>query len=118
MSRRTGPDAATRALVLARDGGSCVICGSTQNLQIHHRAGRRMGGTRRPEINSPANLLTLDLECHQSVESRRRDALDRGLLLPQSVEDPSAWPVCWHGQVVLLTHDGQALPVTDPWDAA
>lgn len=116
MTRRTGPSPVTRQLVQTRDQ-VCVSCGEPGE-QIHHRRSRSMGGTRRASANSPGNLVTLCVECHASVESNRADALDRGLLLSQSVQDPSAWPVCWRDRVVLLGDDGSVTELSDPWVAS
>jgi hypothetical protein len=52
----TGPDAATRALVYARDDFACICCGQSVTGRPHsvgHRQRRSQGGT-----HCPANLLT------------------------------------------------------------
>lgn len=57
----SGPTKATRALVWERDAGRCARCGLpiTREWSLHHRVPRGAGGSRRPELNSPANLVLL-----------------------------------------------------------
>jgi hypothetical protein len=120
--RDTGPTRAQRAVVLNRADGCCEICGREVMLvggrvvrpySIHHRRPRGMGGTSRPEINSPANLLLLCGDattpggCHTRVEANRSLAYENGWLVRASA-DPATVPVLlegsdWH----LLTDDGQ-----------
>lgn len=121
-ARDTGPTKTTRELVWARAGGRCELCGGSLagvvGFSIHHRLPRRMGGTRRPEVNTPANLLlvcgsaTSPDGCHQRIESNRTQAYTDGLLLhegadpatvPTLLTNParSAWP-----QLLWLTVDG------------
>ncbi|MCW2957158.1 MAG: hypothetical protein JWO69_2027 [Thermoleophilia bacterium] len=114
--RRTGPTRATRELVLERDGHRCIWCESSCDLQAHHRRPRGAGGSRRTDTNSPANLVTLCAESHREVESNRREALDRGLLLPQSCDTPERAPLVWHGRTVVLLHDGSVQDVTLTWE--
>lgn len=47
-----------RAEVIARDG-SCVLCDSTDELQVHHRTYARLGH------EEPTDLATLCLRCHR-----------------------------------------------------
>lgn len=68
-----GPDRATRALVLARDGFACVCCGTSivgQHYSLGHRLRASQGG--KPV---PSNLLTfLGLGgemCHGRIDGRR-----------------------------------------------
>ena len=49
----------TKRYVKARDGYKCRNCGSTDELEVHHRRLRSKGGTDRP-----GNLVTLCHECH------------------------------------------------------
>lgn len=49
----------TKRYVKARDGYKCRNCGSTYELEVHHRKPRSKGGTDRP-----SNLVTLCHECH------------------------------------------------------
>jgi hypothetical protein len=91
----------TRALVIARAGGVCEVCGEkpTRDGSIHHRRPRGMGGTRNPEINSPTNLMYLcgsgTTGCHGWIESNRNDARVLGYLL-RSGDDALETPVLLH----------------------
>jgi len=104
--RDTGPDRATRDLVLDRDLG-CVMCGNgPYGLQVHHRKPRRMGGRTGPAINSPANLVAICAGDHAWAESNREAALDLGLLVREGDDPAQVW--MHHAQlgVVLLAADG------------
>ena len=113
----TGPDAATRAIVLARSDGYCERCGLAvrggtgwvREHSFHHRRPRGMGGSRAADTNSPANLLllcgTATTGCHRQVEANRHRALDQGLLVPQG-HDPATVPVATRLGWILLDHDG------------
>jgi 5-methylcytosine-specific restriction endonuclease McrA len=48
-----------RQLVLRRDGWRCQSCGTTANLEVHHRQFRSRLGD-----DSEANLITLCAVCH------------------------------------------------------
>lgn len=96
----TGPTKFTREVVLERDGYQCVSCGVNvmgKLYSIHHRIPRGMGGTRRPEVNLPANLLLLcgtgTTGCHGWVESHRMQARDWGYLIRRDTAKPSWEPV-------------------------
>jgi hypothetical protein len=109
--RDTGPDRKTRALVLARDGHSCVCCGLSvigQRYDLQHRDARGMGGTSDPRANSPVNLLVMLREHHQRVESRR-DPHDNGKgYWLRMGEDPALTPVMYFersGSGVLMYLD-------------
>lgn len=54
-----------------------------------------MGGSRKPWINQPHNLLTVCADEHRYIESRREEALDFGLLL-RAGDDPADVPVHIH----------------------
>lgn len=102
----TGPDRSTRDLVFERDGG-CVVCGcGPYGLQVHHRKPRRMGGRSTPAINAPSNLISLCVQDHGWVESRRAEAMELGLLVAEH-DDPADVPLnhCLYGPV-LLAADG------------
>lgn len=117
----TGPTQTTRDMVWTRAGGRCEVCGGSlagvTGFSVHHRHPRRMGGSRRPELNTAANLLVVcgsgTTGCHGRIESNRERAHEDGLLLhdgesPERVPvmipnplDPSQWP-----RLVWLTVDG------------
>jgi hypothetical protein len=113
----TGPSAAVRKLVLERDGWRCFCCGRSvlsREYSLQHRQARKIGGTSRPEINSPANLVVLlgsaTTECHGRVESRREEAARLGYSL-RSWQKPETTPVFHHRLGwVLLDDDGGMTP--------
>lgn len=109
MKRRTGPTQRVRDLVFRRDE-SCVVCGETYQLQIHHRRPRGAGGTSRPETNGPANLVLLCLTHHAWVESNREVARSSGYLVPQHA-NPEDVLLVWHGEWTWLGSDGTARTV-------
>jgi len=49
----------TKSKVIARDGGHCVTCGSTRQLEVDHKVALMNGGT-----NEESNLATLCDDCH------------------------------------------------------
>jgi 5-methylcytosine-specific restriction endonuclease McrA len=63
-------------LVLVRDAWRCQICGSSENLQVHHlRPRSRLGD------DSPSNLITLCSHCHalqhKQLRSEKSDRLNQ-----------------------------------------
>lgn len=102
-----------RKLVLERDGHTCVRCGA-RGSQVHHRRPRGAGGTSRPEIAyGPANLITLDMFCHEYIESHRAVSYQLGYLV-RSGHNPATTPL-WlpPNEWVLLTDTGDVAPVRD-----
>ncbi|WP_300680716.1 hypothetical protein [Nocardioides sp.] len=120
----TGPSQTVRLLVKARAEGRCERCATrvlslddqartwpVYPYSIHHRIPRGMGGTSRPELNQPGNLVLLCGTgvdgCHGWIESHRHAAAEAGWLLPTSTADPTTVPVVlWHGRPVYLLNDG------------
>ena len=112
----TGPDAATVAAVIERDGGRCVGCGDPLHGQrgvdysIHHRKLRSQGGD-----NRLSNLVSLcghgTSGCHGLAHSEVAAARLSGFLM-LSTEDPEQVAVehSQHGPVYLLD-DGTATPI-------
>lgn len=116
MKRRysdTGPDKATRQLVLERDAGQCQACGSTKDLQLHHRRPRQRGGDRSLEANLPSNLIVLCAVSHDHVERNRAEAYANGWLVHRP-DDPASKAVLTVRGWVLLTPDGRAVPAEEP----
>ena len=102
------------AIAWARDGYRCVVCGTAFNPQMHHRLPRGMGGSsRRPEIHSPANLLTLCADHHAWVENHRTEALAAGLLVLRGT-DPASIPIQTIDGWVSHLPDGSRVPSTIP----
>src|ERR1041385_5891473 len=54
-----------RKQVLGRDGWQCQICGSRQNLQVHHKQMRSQQGS-----DDELNLITLCGGCHEKLHRR------------------------------------------------
>jgi hypothetical protein len=74
-----------RQKVLSRDGGRCVVCGTDQDLQIHHLAAAADGGSL-----APSNLVVLvatTISRRRSVSRggslllRKEESMDRGLII-------------------------------------
>ncbi len=49
----------------------CEICGTSRQLEVHHIEPRRMGGSRRPEIEAPSNKSVLCRPCHTNITEQR-----------------------------------------------
>lgn len=115
MGRRsTGFSAEMRALIIERAEDRCEICGEHfSDMQLHHRRPRGMGGTRRPDTNSPAAGLWLCGEHHRHVESCRSLSYDNGWLVRQS-QTPSDIPILRRGVWVTFRDSGAIIPVTTP----
>lgn len=114
----SGPNRATVMAVLDRDGYRCVRCGAPiegergRDWSLQHRRPRGMGGTRRTDANSPANLIALCgsavTGCHGHVESHRAEAVTNGWLVPQCFTPATSPVLVDHGsRWVYLTDDGQ-----------
>jgi 5-methylcytosine-specific restriction endonuclease McrA len=50
-----------RKQVLRRDGWRCQVCGSSQDLQVHHKQLRSQQGS-----DTELNLITLCASCHEN----------------------------------------------------
>ncbi len=85
--------AATRLLVLHRDGYCCKNCRARFGLHVHHIRARARGGS-----NLGGNLLVLCRDCHASVH--------RGYLRLSGNPDRG---------VVLTAWDGAAIERAGPW---
>ena len=111
----------TRLLVPTRDEWSCQVCGTNLaaaylrgDYSLQHRRNRGMGGSKRPDTNGPANLLTTCGSatspdgCHHRIEANPQWAAECGLRIRQN-QTPSEVPVhTIHGWVLLDDHGGYA----------
>ena len=57
-----------RLHVLQRDAWRCQVCGSSENLEVHHKEFRSQLGQ-----DSEENLITLCVRCHGGIHASRRD---------------------------------------------
>lgn len=113
--RKTGFHPRVRTLILERagmDGNWCrdEVSGMwtpIHGAHLHHRIPRGAGSSRRPEVNSPSNALVLAPSTHESIESRRTAALEKGWLISKhGAIDPAGVEVeLWFGRT-FLTVDG------------
>lgn len=88
----------TRFTVLARGFYKCERCYGDfyeNGVSVHHRRPRMMGGSKKPELHQPANLIALCgsgvTGCHGWVESNRDKAREQGFLIT-NVESASDIP--------------------------
>lgn len=114
----SGPTKRVRLLVLTRDDWACQVCGRnlasaylTGDYSLQHRRARGMGGSRRPDTNGAANLITVCGSAttgdHQRIESQPQWAADYGYRIRQN-QTPSEIPVFTysHGWVLLDDQGG------------
>lgn len=120
MTRNTGFDPHTTALILERDRGCCSRCGKhvTQlergrDWSIHHRAGRGIGGSKAEWVNAASAGVILcgsgTTGCHGVVESNRATAREAGWIVSRNgIARPTDIPIyhAIHGMVRLLD-DGE-----------
>jgi 5-methylcytosine-specific restriction endonuclease McrA len=52
--------------VMKRDAWQCQVCGSRQNLQVHHKQLRSQQGS-----DNDLNLITLCAGCHEGLHRSR-----------------------------------------------
>ncbi len=57
--------------MLVAPDSRCEICGTSRNLVVHHIEPRRMGGSRRPEIEASTNKAILCRPCHIHITEQR-----------------------------------------------
>lgn len=103
--------AATRALVLERDGHRCLRCNRSIEgfpYSVHHRQGRRN--------NRPSALVTLcgtgtSPHCHQSVHANPADSYLSGWLVRRlGLDDTAQIPLLTGSGLIYLTDDGRKVP--------
>jgi len=100
---------AALALIRARSGDLCEVCGRPAE-STHHRKRGGMGGSKDPAAHSPANLLRVCGDgtrgCHEMIESNRTASYENGRLVRQG-DSPTDVPVLLRHRWTLLTEDGQ-----------
>lgn len=106
---------------LLRDGYRCAWCGASDvRLEVHHRAGKGIGGSR--ELDHLANLVSLHgwgnhTGCHGRAHGAavgdREAALAAGMTLPRGT-DPSTVPVLYHDGLWLLDDSGSRVSCETP----
>ena len=64
---------------------TCEICGTARNLEVHHIEPRRMGGSRRPEIDEASNRAVLCRSGHTQITEQRcpLNRTDRQLMVTE-----------------------------------
>lgn len=120
--RDTGPSKDVKDMLRKeRAKGRCERCAGTGRLDVHHRRGRKAGGTKRLEINSPENLLVLCRPCHNAITNTNgnRVAIEfEGLLIREDLRDPADVKVLLADGWFFLTASGGKTPTTAPERAA
>lgn len=103
--------ALAKSLVRQRDADRCWRCGEYGEHDVHHRRGRKSGGTSDPRIAyGLANLILLCRDCHQWAEATFSAAVTVGLRVTAEA-DPAEVPVLdrLRGRSVRLTHRGTTI---------
>jgi hypothetical protein len=112
-ARDTGPTAEVVATLFHRDNGRCAVDGEPiagtrgWDWSVHHRSGRKRGGTTRAWVNLPGNLLLVcgngTVGCHFRIESNGLWARENGFRVREGVLRPVDVPVAHavHGLVLL-----------------
>lgn len=101
----TGFAPAVQAVIDARSGGVCEVCGASRAVERHHRRPRGMGGSSLGSTNRASNALHACGGCHRLIEANRALSYLTGWLVPNG-KDPSLFPVLRRGDFVLLDDEG------------
>lgn len=114
----TGLPGETRQGIFQRARFACELCGKETGLTIHHRRPRQMGGTSRPDIHWPSNLLAVcgsgTTGCHGHIESQRERSYHYGWLVRTGFSSEET-PFCdMKGRWFLLLDDGRKMPLRLP----
>ena len=111
---------ATREAILDAGSRRCAGCRTGSDLQTHHRAPRRMGGTNRQEVGQPHNGVALCPACHAWAESHRDAAGGLGWILSAPAPAAPYWTETWGWCAWTLLPDPDTwcvrtfLPLPDP----
>jgi hypothetical protein len=126
MAKRPRADwSALRELLYGRAEGRCEVSGRPldfDTFDLHHRRNKGMGGTSRPDTDTPVNLLALDPVVHNggpaSVHADRRGVSGpNGWLVSKLNDRPGDTPVLLRPtpefeQWFILTADGLRVPIS------
>ena len=112
----------TAQLIEDRANGYCEFCfyPATEEMQIHHRRPRGMGGSKDPVTASPANGVWVHYHCHRAIEENRQHSLATGYLVHQH-RDPRDIPVMMPQVTafgMLLDDEGGYEPLQEPCAAS
>jgi 5-methylcytosine-specific restriction protein A len=114
---------AVRDLVVARDGGVCVIgvtcrADPTRPLVINHRINRGMGGSTDPAVNAPSALIRCCNPCNLWLEDHPDVAYEYGWKVRRPGV-PSVIPILYPNyRWYLLDNDGNRMRVLRSDDGA
>ena len=98
----------------------CEICSASRQLEVHHIVPRRMGGSKRPEIEDDSNKIVLCRTCHTKI-TEQRWRLERSetelvvtdvgseTVVMRRLHDPAFSPSQYFQQLNLLEPELQAL---------
>ena len=112
----------TAQVIEQRANGYCEFCmyPATEEMQIHHRRPRGMGGSKDPVTASPANGVWVHYQCHRAIEENREHSLATGYLVHQH-RDPRDIPVMMPQVTAfgtLLDDEGEYEPLQEPCSGA
>lgn len=62
-----------RQEVLERDHHKCQLCGSSKNVEVHHKDGKGAEYDTDDMNNDKGNLITLCHRCHLTLEAMKRE---------------------------------------------
>ena len=109
-------NAKIRSLVWKRDNGQCWHCGTTEGLNVHHRANKGMGGSKL--LDRYSNLILICNEFNVSMESylpHAREARNRGIKISRDASPMSIPIVRFDSREFLLDDFGKVFEVTQPF---
>lgn len=99
MTHEAGNWDLVRRQVLTRDGNTCVDCGISEELHVHHLIPRSAGG---PDV--PSNMVTLCAGCHAGKHLNLQASLGRRFL------ERWAWRLAhWLDRQLVMADDGALL---------
>lgn len=96
----------------------CGAHGETRSLTTHHRINRGMGGSKRADLNLPANLLTLcgsgTTGCHGWVTANPRQSYEKGWAVKRDRDPAGVALTTWRGDWIYLDNEGGKRVLFEP----